>query len=126
MWRYEYQDEGTQWRVYTDSDWAGCKKTRKSCSGGVLMRGSHCIRTLCSTKGANATSSAEAEFYIMVDGVLRGYEMIGLNGELGKSEEEFRVILGTTLSVYEVRHSTVSRTQRNELHIYKKKRVLGL
>ena len=26
--------------VYTDSDWAGCAKTRKNTSGGVMARGS--------------------------------------------------------------------------------------
>ena len=27
--------------VFTDSDWAGCKETRKSSSAGVLMLGGH-------------------------------------------------------------------------------------
>ena len=49
VWKYEWQDEGAKWRVSTDSDWAGCKATRKSCSGGVLMKGTHCIKTWCST-----------------------------------------------------------------------------
>ena len=49
-----------------------------------LMKGPHRIKTWCSTQGALAMSSAEAEFYSMVEGVLRGYEMIGLSGELEK------------------------------------------
>ena len=27
----------SQWDVYTDTDWAGCVRTRKSTSGGCLM-----------------------------------------------------------------------------------------
>ena len=30
--------------VMTDSDWAGCTRTRKSTSGGVVMRGRHLIK----------------------------------------------------------------------------------
>ena len=60
-WRFEWQDEGQKVKVYTDSDWAGCKKTRKSSSGGVMMLGKHCIKAWCSTQGALALSSAEAE-----------------------------------------------------------------
>ena len=98
VWKYEWQEEGAKWRVNTDSDWAGCKATRKSCSGGVLMKGTHCIKTWCSTQGAIALSSAEAEFYSMVEGVLRGYDMVGLNRELGKEECVMSVILGTDSS----------------------------
>ena len=31
--------------MYSDSDWAGCLKTRKSTSGGALMLGGHCIKS---------------------------------------------------------------------------------
>ena len=48
IWRFEWQAEDPRWRIYTDSDWAGCLRTRKSSSGGVLMIGKHCIKTLCS------------------------------------------------------------------------------
>ena len=31
--------------VYTDANWAGCKDSRKSTSGGAIMLGSHVVRT---------------------------------------------------------------------------------
>eukprot|EP00972_Heterocapsa_arctica_P096119 14180318-Heterocapsa_arctica.AAC.2 len=40
-------------RVYTDSDWAGDKATRRSMSGGCIFHGDHVV----------ALSSAEAELY---------------------------------------------------------------
>ena len=32
------------WDVYTDTDWAGCARTRKSTSGGCIMLGKHVIK----------------------------------------------------------------------------------
>ena len=83
VWRFEWQNENPKWRVYTDSDWAGCQKTRKSSSGGVLMVGKHCVKTWCSTQGARALSSAEAEYYAMVEGVIRGKGLQKMGRELG-------------------------------------------
>ena len=52
--------------VFGDSDWAGCIKTRKSTNGGVLMIGSHCIKSWSLTQSTIAMSSGEAEYYAVV------------------------------------------------------------
>ena len=54
--------------VWTDSDWAGCARTRRSTSGGALMRGSHVLRTWSGTQATVALSSAEAELIAAVRG----------------------------------------------------------
>ncbi|HJM58771.1 MAG TPA: Ty1/Copia family ribonuclease HI, partial [Planctomycetota bacterium] len=54
--------------VYTDTDWAGCPKTRKSTSGGCVMMGSHTVKHWSSTQASVSLSSGEAEF----NGVIRG------------------------------------------------------
>ena len=54
--------------VYTDTDWAGCARTRKSTSGGCIMLGKHTIKHWSSTQPTISLSSGEAEFY----GVVRG------------------------------------------------------
>ncbi len=73
VWEFVWQDwEECVWKVFTDSERAGCKLTRKSSSGGCAMFGKHCIKTWSSTQGALALSSAEAEYYSMVEGVIRG------------------------------------------------------
>ena len=56
-------------KVYTDADWAGCRKTRKSTSGGVVMRGSHCIKYWSKTQHNIVFSTAEAELVAMVKGI---------------------------------------------------------
>ena len=52
--------------VYSDTDWAGCPRTRKSTSGGCLMVGNHVIKTWSSTQVSLALSSGEAEYYGVV------------------------------------------------------------
>ena len=53
------------------------------------MVGKHCIRAWCSTQGALALSSAEAEYYSMVEGVLRarGLQNIGREIRMEGCEE---------------------------------------
>ena len=52
----------------TNSDWAGCLKTRKSTSGGVTMQGAHALRHWSTTQATVALSSAEAELIGIVKG----------------------------------------------------------
>ena len=42
--KYAWQDPQNEFKVFTDSDWAGCTKTRRSTRGGVLMHGKHFVR----------------------------------------------------------------------------------
>ena len=61
VWTYPYQRaEGID--VYSDTDWSGCPRTRKSISGGYVMIGSRCIHALCSTQPPVVLSSGEAPF----------------------------------------------------------------
>ncbi len=58
--------------VYTDTDWAGCVKTRKSTSGGAVMLCQHTIKHWSSTQPSVSLSSGEAEFYGVVRGAGQG------------------------------------------------------
>ncbi len=64
--------------TYSDTDWAGCPKTRKSTSGGCLMLGRHMIKSWSSTQTSIALSSGEAEFYgvVKASGVSLGYQAL--------------------------------------------------
>ena len=48
-------------RVFSDSDWAGCPRTRKSTSGGVLMFRGVAVKHWSSTQGSISLWSGEAE-----------------------------------------------------------------
>ena len=59
--KYVWQEEPKQILVFTDSNWAGCKDTRKSTSGGCFMHDKHLLKTYSRTPSTIALSSAEAE-----------------------------------------------------------------
>jgi len=64
--------------VYSDTDWAGCGKTRKSTSGGVAMVGAHSVKSWSSTQPQVSLSSGEAEFYgtVRASGMGLGFQSL--------------------------------------------------
>ena len=56
----------THLNIFSDSDWAGCKRMRKSTQGYAVKYGNHCIKSYSSTQATIALSSAEAENYALV------------------------------------------------------------
>ena len=69
--------------VYSDTDWAGCPRTRKSTTGGCAMVGSHHIKAWSSTQASIALSSGEAEYYGLVRGVGIGIGIQSLYRDVG-------------------------------------------
>ena len=62
------------------------------------MLGDHCIKSWSSTQGAVALSSAEAEFYAMVDAVIKAKWMATVAKELGLGVARPRLVLDTDSS----------------------------
>ena len=81
---YEYvQQSVSSVDVYTDTDWAGCPKTRKSTSGGCVMFGKHAVKHWSSTQASIALSSGEAEFAGVIRGAGQGLGYQALLRDLG-------------------------------------------
>jgi hypothetical protein len=84
VWKYDWFEGDLSMQVYSDSDWAGCRRTRRSTSGGVaLLGGQFCLKTWSSTQAPIALSSAEAEYYAMVEAATRALGMCAMLAELG-------------------------------------------
>ena len=89
-WEYPWQDEEETrvLKVMADSDWAGCRATRRSTSGGIMAIGQHPLKAWSVTQATVALSSAEAELYAMSEGASRGLgtkttlQELGVNLEL--------------------------------------------
>ena len=77
------QHEKPEIDVYVDSDWAGCKTSRKSTSGGILTVGGAGVKSWSSTQGSIATSSGEAEYYAMIKGAAEALGLQALARDLG-------------------------------------------
>jgi hypothetical protein len=84
VWEYPWQEFDGVVKVYTDSDWAGCLRTRRSTSGGLAMLGRHPLKTWSATQPVVATSSCEAELYSASEGAGRGLALQTMLSELGE------------------------------------------
>ena len=83
VYTYGWQDVDVV-DVYTDTDWAGCPRTRKSTSGGCVMLGKHTIKTWSATQSSVSLSSGEAEFNGVVRGAGMGLGFQSLMRDLGQ------------------------------------------
>lgn len=81
--KYEYQDTVQELSVYSDSNWAGCRVTRKSTSGGCLCLGNHCIKSWSKTQHNIATSSAETKAIAVVKATLERVIVSRMCSEFG-------------------------------------------
>jgi len=86
VYKYVFQS-ASKIDCYSDTDWAGCPRTRRSTSGGCLMLGKHLIKSWSTTQGPISLSSGEAEFYgvVKASSVALGYQ--AMMEDLGQKME---------------------------------------
>jgi len=82
--------------LLVDSDWAGCKATRKSSSGGCVMMGKHLIGHWSKMQATVALSSGEAELNAAVKGVS---EIIGFKNVCDELGWPLKIEIGTDATV---------------------------
>ena len=85
VWRFFNDDRGGEdWLdIFSDSDWAGDKTTRRSTSGGMAVLAGGLLKSWSSTQGTVAMSSGEAEYYAMVKAAAEGLGIQALAKDLG-------------------------------------------
>ena len=81
---YAWQDEPSGITAFSDSDWAGCRDTRKSSSGAVFLNGKHYLRSYAKTQANIALSTAEAELYAIVTAASEGLGMKAMARDFGR------------------------------------------
>ena len=84
VWKCAWQPE-EEVLAYSDSNWAGCKRTARSTSCGVVMRGSHHIKSWSVTQKRVTLSSAEAELAALVKASAETLGIIQMASGLGDS-----------------------------------------
>ena len=70
--------------VFSDSDWAGCAKTRRSTSSSYVVLGGHLLAASETTQNVVATSSGEAEFYALTKGASRALGAVAMAANMSK------------------------------------------
>ena len=83
-WGFGWQDMPTHLVGYSDSDWAGCPRTRRSTSGGGIMMGDHLLTHWSRTQSCVALSSGEAELNAMLKAGCEGLSMKYLLEDIGE------------------------------------------
>lgn len=87
VWKFFLQMRPKNVDIHVDADWAGCRATRKSTSGGAMSFGAHPIKTWSKTQAVIAKSSAESEFYGVIKGACEGLGMASLCKDQGEEIE---------------------------------------
>ncbi len=80
---FGWQAEGAELEVDSDTDHAGCVRTRKSTSGGCILYGSHCMRFWSKTQAVISLSSAESELTGVVKATTEAIGMMAVMQDLG-------------------------------------------
>ena len=115
--------------MWTDTDFGGCQKTRKSTSGGIIRHGKHIIKSWSTNQAVVALSSGEAEYYGMVKGASGAIGATELCRDLGvefdgkikvKTDASAAIGIASRLGVGKVRHIEVNQLWLQEKVYYGK------
>ena len=69
--------------TFSDADWAGCRETRKSTTGGCVTIGKHTIKGWSKTQSLIALSSGESELYATLKAAAETLGMLSMLKDLG-------------------------------------------
>ena len=130
--KFEYQEWEGKLSVWTDTDYAGCLRTRKSTSGGLVRLGKHLVKSWSNTQSVIALSSGEAEYYGMVKGGSVGLGIKALLADLGvkrgiklKTDASAAKGIASRRGLGKVRHIEVSqlwlqeKVQKGDIEVVK-------
>ena len=126
VWKFDGADkisDGDYIDVFSDSDWAGDKISRRSTSGGVASISGGAIKHWSSTQGTIAMSSGEAEYYALVKSAAEGLGLQSLAKDLGYEmkvriwvDSSSALAIVSRLGLGRVRHMEVKYLWAQEAH----------
>ena len=70
-------------KLHVDTDCAGCPRMRRSTNGGLVMHGSHLLKTWATAQTIVAPSSGEAEYHGAVKGMCEALGIKGIAKDMG-------------------------------------------
>jgi hypothetical protein len=97
-------------KLFSDTDFAGCPRTRRSTSAGVAMRGLHLIRHYSRTQKVVTLSSAEAELGGAVQGASEGLGSQAIALDLG-IKADLTLLVDSSAAIGICRRSGIGRVR---------------
>ena len=83
VWKSDWQSPLDVLDVHSNANWAGCRESRKSSSGGTIAIGGHLIRTYTKTQSVITNYSEESELYAVVRVSTEGLGISTLLADVG-------------------------------------------
>ena len=80
---YHFQDMPTTVDIFVDTDFAGCKETRRSTSGGAIIVGKCLVKHWAKTRTTISLSSGESEFHGIAFGCAQALGVQSLMHDMG-------------------------------------------
>ena len=99
VWMYDWQAPTAIVDITSDANWAGCRRSRKSTSGGTIMLGSHLIRSYSKTQSVVAKSSGESELYGIIRASTAGFGNVTLLNEFGVPDATVSIGIDATAAM---------------------------
>ena len=85
VYTYKFQDMPTTVDLFVDTDFAGCKETRRSASGGAVMVGQCLVNRWAKTQTTISLSSGESELHGIASGCAQALGVQSLMHDMGGS-----------------------------------------
>ena len=108
VYKFNFQGRPDDMRIMVDTDFAGCRVTRRSTSGGVALYGAHCVRHWSSTQTTIALSSSEAELGGLCKGASHGLGLRAICTDLGM-DRGIHVMADATAAIWMYRRLGIGR-----------------
>ena len=80
---YCWQNVQQTVKTFSDADWAGCRETRRSTTGGCITIGTHTIKSWSRTQSLVALSSGESELYAALKASAETFGMLAIMNDFG-------------------------------------------
>ena len=109
VWRYDWQTPQDTIDVTSDANLAGCRRSRKSTSGGTVQIGTHLLKTYSKTQAVVAKSSGESELYAVVRASTEPLGISSLFEDFGEAGLKVQVGMDATAAMGIVQRRGLSK-----------------
>ena len=117
VWKFDWQNPVDILDVHSDANWAGCRTSRKSSSGGTIAIGGHLIRAYSKTQAVIAKSSGESELYAVVRASAEALGILTLLSDFGRVDMRASVGMDASAAIGIVQRMGISKLRHVEVDV---------